>query len=174
MTEPPRAATRPAVRADEKGGAPRRRLTAALTALVLLAAACGEGGEASDDEAAAPDDGGGGTAAECPEGAPLPDDADRRGAVAAASDAVELDAGDQFFDPTCVTDVSEGTVTLAVTNTGESLHNIKIEEQGIDVDVEPGETVSVDVDVGSEPVAFTCKYHSTLGMHGAIAPSDGP
>lgn len=165
--------------------------TAVAATLLVLVTACGgdddptptgegpEAGEEASDEASsasenAEDGTGGGdaqaAAAECPEGAPLPDDTDRHGALTVGASTVEMEAGDQFFDPTCLTDVSQGTVTLTIENTGQALHNIKIEEQGIDEDIDSGETVTVDVEVGDEPVAFTCKYHSTLGMHGAIVP----
>lgn len=65
------------------------------------------------------------------------------------------------------------TVSLAITNTGQALHNIQIEDQDLDKDISLGETVTVDVEVGSEPVAFTCKYHSSLGMHRGVIPGDG-
>lgn len=112
-------------------------------------------------------------ATECPTDAPLPEDTDRHGALAVEADSVEMEAGDQFFDPTCVTGVSGDTVSLTITNTGQALHNIQIEDQDLDEDISPGETVTVDVEVGSEPVAFTCKYHSSLGMHGAVIPGEG-
>lgn len=157
---------------------------AVVTALLLLVTACGGGDdptpageppEESEEQtsSAAEETSGheeGQTAAECPEGAPLPDGTDQHGALDVDADAVDLEAGDQFFDPTCLTGVSQDTVTLSIENTGQSLHNIKIEDQGIDKDIEPGETVAVDVEVGAEPVAFTCKYHTTLGMHGALVP----
>lgn len=159
--------------------------TAVAATLLLLVTACTGGGDdptptgespEGDEEAASAseDDGAGGgdaqAAAGCPEGAPLPDDTDRHGALTVDAGTVEIRAGDQFFDPTCLTEVSQGTVTLTIENTGQALHNIKIDEQGIDEDIDSGETVAVDVEVGDEPVAFTCKYHSTLGMHGAVVP----
>lgn len=49
-------------------------------------------------------------------------------------------------------------------------HSVTITDQGIDVDVLPGETVDVDVDVtaGAAPLLFVCKYHRTAGMVGAL------
>lgn len=163
--------------------------TALAAAVLLLTTACGGGnnptptGEPSDggggQTSTSTEDGSGGegsgdgqtqAAAKCPEGAPLPDGSNTHGAVTVDASNVDMEAGDQFFAPTCLTGVSQGALTVTVENTGQALHNIKIEEQGIDKDVEPGETITVDVEVGSEPVAFTCKYHSTLGMNGAIVP----
>lgn len=170
--------------ATPSGG--RFATAALLVALVVLAAACGgdddptvasdetaspEGESTPAEEEATPSEPDtDSTAAECPTDAPLPEDTDRHGAVAVESGSVELDASDQFFDPTCVTGVSGDTVSLTITNTGQALHNIQIEDQDLDEDISPGETVTVDVEVGSEPVAFTCKYHSSLGMHGAVVP----
>ena len=61
-------------------------------------------------------------------------------------------------------------VTLRVTNTGTMKHNVTIPEQGIDVDVLPGETVdvAVEVETGARPTVFVCKYHRTAGMVGAL------
>jgi plastocyanin len=158
---------------------PTSRLAgAALTAAVLLlASSCGGGGDpavtdgdSSSPGEASPAGGEGQPAADCPTDAPLPEETDQRGAVAVDAGAVELDAGDQFFEPTCVTGAASATLTVTVTNTGESLHNIQVQQQGIDKDVEPGESITVEIDVGDEPVAFTCKYHTTLGMNGAVVP----
>lgn len=160
--------------------------TVVAAALLLLATACNGGGDdptptgerpGTDEQqsSSAVEDNAGGeqqtqAAAECPEGAPLPDDTDQHGALQVDADTVDVKAGDQFFDPTCLTGVSQGTVTLTIENTGQALHNIQIQDQGIDKDIEPGETVTVDVEMGDKPVAFTCKYHTTLGMHGAVLP----
>lgn len=169
----------------------RRHLpaTALLGVLLLVAAACGSGsddpalvgGRASptgDEAATSPDapaaqqsPAAGDPAASCPTGVPLPDGTDQRGASELTGTAATLEAGDQFFAPTCLTGVSPGTVTLTIDNTGQALHNIQIDAQDLDVDVEPGETITVEVEVGSEPVVFSCKYHVTLGMHGALVPS---
>lgn len=62
-------------------------------------------------------------------------------------------------------------MTLRVSNTGALKHNVTITDQGIDVDVARGETVNVDVQVGSAPLVFICKYHRTAGMVGAVLPS---
>jgi plastocyanin len=88
----------------------------------------------------------------------------------AGAAVIEIDAGDSFFAPTCALNVPAGAVTLRVTNTGTMKHNVTITEQGIDVDVLPGETIDVDVDVtaGAAPLVFVCKYHRTAGMVGAL------
>lgn len=135
--------------------------TTTAIAAALLTVACG--GSTADDPAAT-------TAGQsCPDPVELPSGTVDRGASPAPGGEIALDAGDQFFEPTCVTDVSEGTVSVTVTNVGESLHNIKIEDQGIDRDVAAGESVTVRVDVPSSgAVTFVCKYHTEVGMNGAL------
>ncbi len=93
------------------------------------------------------------------------------GIGAAVDGAVDIDAGDFFFGPTCVVNPADGTVTMTVTNSGGILHNVSVDDQSIDVDVAPGETIVVDVAVGSEVVVFVCKFHRTAGMVGAVVPA---
>ncbi len=66
-----------------------------------------------------------------------------------------------------------GTVSLAVHNGTQTLHNVTIQSLGIDADVPAGLTVTVMVQVGSAPLPFFCKYHRTSGMVGALLPSGG-
>ena len=83
--------------------------------------------------------------------------------------SIEIDAGDFFFDPTCLTTSSPGRITVTVTNTGNALHNFTVEEQGIDEDVQVGESITVKVQVGATgSVPFLCKYHVGSGMQGAF------
>jgi len=93
------------------------------------------------------------------------------GIGASAGGAIEVDAGDFFFAPTCIVNPANGTVSMTVTNSGGILHNVSVDEQGIDVDVAPGETIVVDVAVGSEQLVFICKFHRTAGMVGALVPA---
>ncbi len=110
-------------------------------------------------------------AANCPPiaGYPFPV-AEHGSADFAGAAVIEIDAGDSFFAPTCALNVPAGVVTLRVTNTGTMKHNVTIPEQGIDVDVLPGETVdvAVEVEAGARPTVFVCKYHRTAGMVGAL------
>ncbi len=94
---------------------------------------------------------------------------DRRSAPASGSSA-DLQSGDIFFAPTCVTGAS-GTMTLKLTNSGRILHNISVPDQGIDVDLPVGQTMTVQVKVGSKPIVFFCKYHKDAGQQGALIPS---
>jgi len=93
--------------------------------------------------------------------------------VAATGSAVSIEASEFFFAPTCVTDLSAGTVTLTVHNGGTALHNVTIQSLGIDQDLRAGQTITAMVHVGSSPLPFFCKYHRTSGMVGALLPSSG-
>jgi plastocyanin len=109
----------------------------------------------------------------CQEAAGFPDgtEVQDEGTEPASGPTVSVEAGDSFFGPTCTSGVAAGTVTLTVHNSGQALHNVSIADQGIDEDVEAGETITVQVTVGSSPVQFECKYHRTSGMVGALLPA---
>ena len=94
-----------------------------------------------------------------------------QGVGAATDGAVTVDAGDFFFSPTCVVNPAGATVTMTVTNSGAILHNVSVADQGIDVDIAPGETVVVEVAVGDTPLSYICKYHRTAGMVGGLIPT---
>jgi plastocyanin len=106
----------------------------------------------------------------CPPSAPLGPGAKDHGAVPAAGAQLSIQAGDVFFAPTCETGLHAGTITLAVHNSGQALHNVSIPDQNIDQDVAKGATITVNVTVGATPVAFFCKYHKAAGMVGALLP----
>jgi plastocyanin len=57
---------------------------------------------------------------------------------------------------------------LTVHNGGTALHNISVTDLSIDVDVEPGQTVTVQVRIGTAVVPFFCKYHRASGMVGSL------
>lgn len=111
----------------------------------------------------------------CQQAAGFPDSAlvQDKGTKEATGATLTIEAGDSFFSPTCTTGLSSGTVTLTVHNTGQTLHNVSIPDRGIDEDVEAGETITVQVEVGSSPVQFVCRYHRTSGMVGAVVPAGG-
>jgi plastocyanin len=84
-----------------------------------------------------------------------------------------VDAANSAFDPTCVTDVPRGTVTVTFHNTGVVIHNVEITAQHIDVDVKPRASVAIRIQVGAEPVVYVCRYHRALGMVGVLIPASG-
>jgi plastocyanin len=154
----------------------RQQLSAGAVALLLTA--CGQG--PADDIPAAPAASrapSATTVAEgsrhqdaCPEQVSFQTPVDDRGAEALDDHDVVLEGGDFFFDPTCLLAAEPGSeVSITVRNTGRILHNIEVEEQGVDRDVRPGETVTVTVRVPSSgTLHFVCKYHTSAGMVGAL------
>ena len=110
-------------------------------------------------------------AAVCPASAGLTGAVDDRGTAASRGSNIAIAVEDSYFEPTCVTEVSPGTVTLTMKNTGASLHNISVPERGIDTDLPTGQTVTVHVTVGATPLHYFCKYHRTSGMQAALLPA---
>lgn len=155
----------------------RAPLLGVLVTVAVVAGACGggggndnpvAGGGKTSTSASAP---GTTTAASAKQSCNLSDNVSDHGAKAAGGAAVQLEAGDFFFSPTCVTSAPAGTVTLTVKNTGQALHNVSVPDQGIDMDVPAGQTITVNVKVGDAVVNYFCKYHRTSGMVGGLAPA---
>jgi len=126
----------------------------------VVTAACG-GGISSPSPA---------RSAKCPVGVPFDGTVDDHGALTLTGPSGAVEAGDAFFAPTCLTGAPSGTLTLTVKNTGKLLHNVSVPAQSIDVDVAAGQTITVKITVGAEPISYFCKYHRTSGMLGAIVP----
>jgi plastocyanin len=151
----------------------RHRLFSALFGLgaLLALAACGGSSTAGGPAPPAGSVGGNAGAGHCPATAGLPASVSDHGVVAATGGQLAIAAGDFFFSPTCETGVAAGTVTLTVRNTGQALHNVSIPAQHIDMDVAPGQTITVRVRMGSAPLVYFCKYHRGSGMLGALLPA---
>jgi plastocyanin len=95
----------------------------------------------------------------------------RKGERAATGATLDIDAANAAFDPTCVTDVPRGTFALTVHNTGLVIHDVSIPDQHVDVDIRPGHSVTIRIQVGAQPVVYGCRYHRALGMVGVLIPS---
>jgi plastocyanin len=91
------------------------------------------------------------------------------GSGRAAERAVEVVAGDQFFEPD-VLEIRTGTeVTIEVTNTGDMPHDFSIEELDVNTGtIEPGEVATATFTVPDKTIEFVCSYHSD--MRGEIRP----
>jgi plastocyanin len=110
-----------------------KKMMATLGIVALLATACG--GDEEGSPAASGDGAGGGS-----------------------SSSVTVTAADFSFDPETVTAAAGDTIELS--NEGDSPHNLQAEEAGLDEDVDPGATVSVDLaDVEPGTYDFICKFH---------------
>ncbi len=153
------------------------RLAGGAALVGLLAAACGGGGDSEAGPSAAavrtqPAAQGTG-AGSCPASAGLGEVVKDHGVASVQGAAVTIESGDSFFAPTCVTVAAPGKVKVTVKNTGSALHNFSVTDQGIDLDVSSGKTVTVEVETGSPSLVFFCKYHRTSGMVGALLQQAG-
>ncbi len=106
----------------------------------------------------------------CPAASGLRGNVADHGTAAASGSKLQIQAGDSFFALTCQTGVQAGTVTLVVHNSGKILHNLSVPGQGVDKDVVPGQTITVQVKIGGKALPFFCKYHRTSGMVGSLLP----
>ena len=145
------------------------RLLGLLFGLMVVAAACGN----SDDTGGQPSPTGGSPTETEEEGGTITigsDTANDHGAqdVSGESElALELDSF--YFEPTVLQGEAGQHLSLELENESDDLHNLSIEDQGIDQDVEAGQSATVDVtfpDSGS--VVFFCEYHRSQGMVGSL------
>jgi plastocyanin len=85
------------------------------------------------------------------------------------ADSIEFEMDDFYFEPTVLEGDAGQQITLEAFNEGEQRHNLTIEDQGIDEDVEPGAQTEIEVTLpDSGTLLFVCKYHAGQGMRGAL------
>jgi nitrite reductase (NO-forming) len=102
-------------------------------------------------------------------------------ASAPAGEALEIEAFDLGFKPTTLEVPAAGRYEVKLVNTGSAPHDITF-PGGETALANPGETVSVEVDIPAEGISFLCSIpgHADAGMKGdvtvagAAAPSADP
>ncbi len=157
----------------------RRAIGSGIVAVTFVAGACTGGGSGKGAPSPAPSSTTVASAAvtepaasaSCPANSGLTGNVSDHGSAAATGSTLAIEAGDFFFAPTCETGVQPGAVTMNVKNTGQALHNVTIASQGIDMDVAPGEAITVQIKVDKDAVPYVCKYHRTSGMVGSLVPA---
>ena len=87
----------------------------------------------------------------------------------AGDTASTLSMVDNAFEPAALTVASGATVE--VSNDGEAPHNITIEGEGIDEDVDAGQSTSVTFDLATGDYTMFCEYHRDAGMEGTLTVS---
>lgn len=77
--------------------------------------------------------------------------------------------GEMYFDPAEIT-VPAGEVTFVVTNDGAVVHDFVIEELGVNIVLNPGETgeATVTVEPGTYEIICTLPGHAVAGMVGTL------
>jgi plastocyanin len=73
---------------------------------------------------------------------------------------------DDAFRPPAWAIPEAGTYTLR--NDGVALHNLTIEEAALDIDLQPGDSQEIDIDLDAGTYAMVCSYHVAQGMTGAL------
>ena len=122
------------------------RLVAGLFVVALLAAACGG------------DDDGGGTTASTGGGATgATSETGGGGGGGGGGDTITID--DFTFDPSTLT--VSGPTEVTVTNNDSAAHTFTADDGSFDVQIEPGATEKVDVDV-SKTTGFHCTIHPQM------------
>jgi plastocyanin len=86
-----------------------------------------------------------------------------------------IEAFDFRFQPAQLQARSGEQITLAVTNRGNSLHNVTVPSlEGAAIDVPPGQTKNlIFIAPAAGTLEFFCKYHRQQGMTGQIVLTAG-
>jgi YVTN family beta-propeller protein len=88
-------------------------------------------------------------------------------------DEIDLEADDNYFEPTFLRGAPGQTLKLVVENESSSLHNVSIPALGVDTNVAPHGSTEIEVTFPqSGSTAFFCKLHTALGMNGALLVGD--
>jgi plastocyanin len=98
-----------------------------------------------------------------------------KGTADATGGTIELDQSDFSFSPTFVK-IPAGATSLTVTvkNMGQHQHTFTVSSQKIDKVLNPGESVTVTVNVpGPGAIGFSCRFHKSQGMQGAFFDKNG-
>jgi plastocyanin len=106
--------------------------------------------------------------------APTPASSATPSAAPAAADSTEVIVKDFTLDPLDVT-VSGGTVSLAVTNQGPTVHNVAIRDAAGDLlgttrDLRTGESEVITPDIAAGSYVLFCSLpgHESLGIKGTL------
>jgi plastocyanin len=162
-----------------------RKLLIVMTAIAFVVASCGD--DDDDQGTAAPaatEDTAGGTASSAAGttsegtsagGTPVAlEGAVNNEGTEEIGDEVELELDDYYFEPTFLKASPGATVHVELENDGDDPHTFTIDALGIDQEVAPGDSASVDVTLPQEgAVRFYCRFHGGVGMQGAFFFTEG-
>jgi plastocyanin len=173
----------------------KRKLLIALAGLALVAASCGDDDDSSQgstapsgtpaasagtstpastsggSESAAPEETEGTTGGSAP--VSLEGTVNNKG-TEEVGDEVSLELDDYYFEPTFLKASPGATIHLELENEGDDTHTFTIDSLGIDQEVAPGDSATVDVTLPQEgAVRFYCRFHTNMGMQGAFFFNEG-
>ena len=142
-----------------------------LAGIVVLAASCGDDDDSDGQGTAAAT-----SSAEASGSAPvaLEGTVNDEGTEEVSGDEVEMELDDYYFGPTYLKAQPGGTVHVELENEGDDAHTFTIDALGVDQEVAPGESTTVDVSLPAEgAVRFYCRFHQDRGMQGAFFFNEG-
>lgn len=99
-----------------------------------------------------------------------------KGSATISGNAISVEQDDYYFSPTFIKAPTAGaTVTVTLKNEGSQKHTFTSDALGVDKEVAPGATETVQVTLPqSGAVLFYCRFHQTTnGMQGAFYFKDG-
>ena len=148
-------------------------LSVSLT-LASCGGAAGGGGSAGASPSPSPSASPSPTAQETPEGGGTivlasGDRANDYGVATVQGGTIEVSVDDYFFAPTILEAKAGATVTIEFVNESGAIHNFSIPSRGIDVDIDPHATTTVEVTFPKKkPLTFECGYHLPQDMRGEL------
>jgi plastocyanin len=87
---------------------------------------------------------------------------------------LEVEADDFYFKPTFVKATAGQKLTVSLKNEGASTHTFTSTALGVDKELKPGETATVEITVPTaDATAFFCRFHQGGGMQGAVFTKEG-
>jgi plastocyanin len=93
---------------------------------------------------------------------------------ASGASSVEVEADDFYFNPTFIKVKAGQKLTLELKNEGKATHTFTSDGLGIDKELKPGDTATVDITVpDSDASLFYCRFHQSSGMQGAVYTKEG-
>ena len=91
------------------------------------------------------------------------------GTALLAQEVITVELGEFYFEPSTVTIPAGTTVRLILTNVGSIPHTFTVSELNIDVTLNPGETVEIEVTVEEAgEFELVCRFHIAQGMVGTF------
>ncbi|HVL32913.1 MAG TPA: cupredoxin domain-containing protein [Actinomycetota bacterium] len=98
--------------------------------------------------------------------------ANARGSVdlgSGSAPSLEMEMNDFYFKPTFVKAAPGARVAVTLRNDGKAPHTFTVEEQSVDLLVEPATTATASVTLPPSGILeFHCTLHHAQGMHGAF------
>jgi plastocyanin len=88
---------------------------------------------------------------------------------------LEMELDNFYFGPTFVKAKSGETIEIELENEGSAPHTLTSDALGVDEEVAPGDSATVEITVPSSGGAFRffCRFHQANGMQGAVFTKTG-